>query len=69
MQDRDVMTVVPSEVDPFAGGYPVPPLPGQSLREPDAADALAVAICHGHTRQTVLRLGAAVVQALSLIHI
>ncbi len=40
MQDRDVMTVVPSEVDPFAGGYPVPPLPGQSLREPDAADRM-----------------------------
>ncbi len=25
----------PEEIDPFAGGYPVPPLPGQSLREPD----------------------------------
>ena len=24
----------PEEVDPFAGGYPVPPLPGQRLREP-----------------------------------
>ena len=23
-----------TEVDPFAGGYPVPPLPGQTLREP-----------------------------------
>jgi len=22
------------EIDPFAGGYPIPPLPGQSLREP-----------------------------------
>ena len=21
-------------VDPFAGGYPVPPLPGQTLKEP-----------------------------------
>jgi crossover junction endodeoxyribonuclease RuvC len=29
----------------------------------DAADALAVAICHGHTRQTQQRLGAAVVLA------
>ena len=34
-----------------------------ALPQSDAADALAVAICHGHTRQTVLRLGAAVVQA------
>ena len=25
---------VPAEVDPFAGGYPVPPLPGQRLVEP-----------------------------------
>jgi len=24
----------PEEVDPFAGGFPVPPLPGQRLREP-----------------------------------
>ncbi len=29
----------------------------------DAADALAVAICHGHTRQTQQRLGAAIVLA------
>jgi NADH-quinone oxidoreductase subunit H len=27
----------PEEVDPFAGGYPVPPLPGQRLREPATA--------------------------------
>ncbi len=26
----------PEEIDPFAGGYPVPPLPGQRLREPSA---------------------------------
>ena len=26
----------PKVVDPFAGGYPVPPLPGQTLKEPDA---------------------------------
>ncbi|MGV1007566.1 MAG: NADH-quinone oxidoreductase subunit NuoH [Dermatophilaceae bacterium] len=25
----------PTHVDPFAGGYPVPPLPGQVLREPE----------------------------------
>jgi NADH-quinone oxidoreductase subunit H len=25
---------VPEEIDPYAGGYPVPPLPGQRLREP-----------------------------------
>jgi len=24
----------PEEIDPFAGGYPIPPLPGQRLREP-----------------------------------
>jgi NADH-quinone oxidoreductase subunit H len=24
----------PDEIDPFAGGYPVPPMPGQRLREP-----------------------------------
>ncbi len=29
------------------------------LPQADAADALAVAICHGHTRQTLHRLGAA----------
>ncbi len=37
-----------------------------SLPEPpqaDAADALAVAICHGHTRQTLHRLGSAAVLA------
>jgi NADH-quinone oxidoreductase subunit H len=27
---------VPEEVDPWAGGFPVPPLPGQRLREPAA---------------------------------
>jgi NADH-quinone oxidoreductase subunit H len=27
----------PEEIDPFAGGYPVPPLPGQQLREPSVA--------------------------------
>ena len=25
----------PTEIDPFAGGYPVPPLPGQTLLEPE----------------------------------
>ncbi len=37
-----------------------------SLPEPpqaDAADALAVAICHGHTRQTLHRFGSAAVLA------
>ncbi|GGB28595.1 NADH-quinone oxidoreductase subunit H [Flexivirga endophytica] len=27
----------PTEIDPYAGGYPVPPLPGQTLREPAPA--------------------------------
>lgn len=31
---RDQATFVPAEVDPFAGGHPVPALPGQRLREP-----------------------------------
>jgi NADH-quinone oxidoreductase subunit H len=26
----------PDEIDPFAGGYPIPPLPGQHLREPSS---------------------------------
>ena len=30
---------VPDEIDPFAGGYPVPPLPGQRLVEPGTAPA------------------------------
>lgn len=37
---------VPAEIDPFAGGYPVPPLPGQTLREPSliaSAGALGAA--------------------------
>jgi NADH-quinone oxidoreductase subunit H len=25
----------PDEIDPFEGGFPVPPLPGQTLREPE----------------------------------
>ena len=29
---------LPEEVDPFAGGHPVPPLPGQRLMEPARAD-------------------------------
>ena len=33
-------------------------LPGALLRRADAADALAVAICHAHHRQTRLRIGA-----------
>lgn len=31
---------VPDEIDPFAGGYPVPPMPGQRLREPVGAGAI-----------------------------
>lgn len=27
----------PEEIDPFAGGYPVPPMPGQRLKEPSLA--------------------------------
>jgi crossover junction endodeoxyribonuclease RuvC len=35
-------------------------LPGASLRRADAADALAVAICHAHHRSTRLRVAAGV---------
>ncbi|MBM6399892.1 NADH-quinone oxidoreductase subunit NuoH [Phycicoccus sonneratiae] len=35
---------VPEEIDPYAGGHPVPPMPGQRLREPSlAAPALTSA--------------------------
>jgi NADH-quinone oxidoreductase subunit H len=34
---------VPEEIDPYAGGYPVPPLPGQRLREP-SLDAPALTV-------------------------
>ena len=34
---------VPQEIDPYAGGYPVPPLPGQSLKEPEQTPSLASA--------------------------
>ncbi len=30
----------------------------EEFSSPDAADALAVALCHGHTRQTLVRIGA-----------
>ena len=38
-------------------------LPGATLRRADAADALAVAICHAHHRATRLRVGAGRVMA------
>jgi crossover junction endodeoxyribonuclease RuvC len=34
-------------------------LPGAALSTPDAADALAVAVCHAHHRQTAARIAAA----------
>ena len=34
-------------------------LPGAALSTPDAADALAVAVCHAHHRQTAARVAAA----------
>nr|WP_152186765.1 NADH-quinone oxidoreductase subunit NuoH [Segeticoccus rhizosphaerae] len=30
---------LPEEIDPFAGGHPIPPMPGQTLREPERVDA------------------------------
>jgi NADH-quinone oxidoreductase subunit H len=35
--EREEQLAVPPEVDPFADGYPVPPLPGQKLVEPRRA--------------------------------
>ncbi len=35
--EREEQLAVPPEVDPFAEGYPVPPLPGQKLIEPRPA--------------------------------
>ena len=32
--EREKRREIPTEVDPFAGGFPVPPLPGQTLVEP-----------------------------------
>ncbi|MDO5739613.1 MAG: NADH-quinone oxidoreductase subunit NuoH [Ornithinimicrobium sp.] len=47
MLERDERLTVPEEVDPFADGFPVPPLPGQTLIEPtqrriEAASPVAV---------------------------
>ncbi|HEX2704183.1 MAG TPA: NADH-quinone oxidoreductase subunit NuoH, partial [Candidatus Lustribacter sp.] len=36
--------IPPEEVDPFAGGFPVPPLPGQRLTEPVYAGAATASI-------------------------
>ncbi len=41
---------VPEEVDPFAGGYPVPPMPGQRLKEPATA---SLAARSGHSTSVV----------------
>ena len=38
----------PEEIDPFAGGYPVPPLPGQRLLEQIQQGASSTAITDGH---------------------
>jgi NADH-quinone oxidoreductase subunit H len=44
----------PEEIDPFSGGYPIPPLPGQRLREPGPhdADVPALAGSAGHHELT-----------------
>jgi NADH-quinone oxidoreductase subunit H len=36
---RNAVVERPEEVDPYAGGYPIPPLPGQRLREPSLQGA------------------------------
>ncbi|MDQ2852624.1 MAG: NADH-quinone oxidoreductase subunit NuoH [Actinomycetota bacterium] len=47
----DARSRVPEEIDPFAGGHPVPPLPGQRLVEPLPALSAAAAR-PGTTRDT-----------------
>ena len=42
----------PTEIDPFAGGYPVPPLPGQTLREPTRVAVGVGAPLAGRTTDT-----------------
>jgi len=42
----------PEEIDPFAGGYPVPPLPGQRLREPSVHGARSPAGSADHPELT-----------------
>ena len=44
---------VPDEIDPYAGGYPVPPLPGQRLREP-SLDAPALRVRHARPRRPLV---------------
>jgi NADH-quinone oxidoreductase subunit H len=39
----------PEEIDPFAGGYPVPPMPGQRLREPSRQASRSLAGRAGQT--------------------
>ncbi len=43
----------PDEIDPFAGGYPVPPLPGQRLREPGSQPGTLIESAPG-SREPVL---------------
>ena len=43
----------PDEIDPFAGGYPVPPLPGQRLREPGSRPGTLIESAPG-SREPVL---------------
>ena len=40
----------PEEIDPFEGGYPVPPLPGQRLKEPSLALTTGRPAPHPRTR-------------------
>jgi len=42
----------PEEIDPFAGGYPIPPLPGQRLREPSLQGGRPLAGSSDHRELT-----------------
>jgi NADH-quinone oxidoreductase subunit H len=42
----------PEEIDPFAGGYPIPALPGQRLREPSLQGARSLAASPDHPELT-----------------
>jgi NADH-quinone oxidoreductase subunit H len=48
----NVIVEPPEEVDPFAGGYPIPPLPGQRLREPRLQGAPSLAGSADHRELT-----------------
>jgi NADH-quinone oxidoreductase subunit H len=49
----------PEEIDPYAGGYPIPPLPGQRLLEPSLKGARSLASAAGSADHAGADQGAA----------